>query len=332
MMYKSLYELAPEIAEKETVEMVIKESGPGLPPVGRYVFVESLCTETGCDCRNMMITVLHIETKQMVTRLRFCWEKPLFYKSIGLDFMEDELPGVFIDLGCHNFPYSKYFLDVFREMCYGKAPSKKETPYAQRLKQHYRQCHERIAEQDEAAVRLMIPQTYDPCPCNSGKKFKFCCQPIFYYITEAMCATQDGLHKKALEFMEKAAKLVGNTAEVLCRKAIVYSDFDRKLYAEYLQKCLEINPRHPRAYYLQGLDFKNKGDSAAAIEAYLKAIEYYPPTARYHLNEVYNNLGNVYYDIGEKDKAVAAWEKALEYSPKDMVAQANLREFGAVRR
>ena len=71
-----------------------------------------------------------------------------------------------------------------------------------------------------------IPDSYAPCSCNSGKKYKFCCKPIFREITECMCAAEDGKLSEALGWLEKARKVVGNTGEILCREAIIYSYFN----------------------------------------------------------------------------------------------------------
>ena len=99
-------------------------------------------------------------------------------------------------------------------------------------------------------------------------------------------------------------------------------------YAKYLQKCLEANPHHPRAHYLQAIELSKNDDYKGAIDAYLKSIQYYSPSDRYHLNEAYNNLANVYYNMGDQVKAVKAWKIALEYSPTDKFAQRNLQRFG----
>jgi tetratricopeptide (TPR) repeat protein len=329
MTFQSFQELLPEIAEDETRSITILQNAPGLPPAGQYMFIELFCNEIDCDCRNAMIVVFHVEKKQQVTRLRYCWESKSYYDRIHLDFKED-VPGVFVDFG-YSSPHSKYFANIFKQMCYDNMHSKNETEYAQRLKRHYRQFREQLKtnqRDDDEIAQEIIPQSYDPCTCASGKKFKFCCKPIFLYIMEAMCAAEDGLHEEALEWILKAEKIVGNTAEVLCRKAIIYSFTDKKKCAEYLEKCLEVNPQHPRAHYVLGILLNKTGDYEAAIAAYLKAISYYLSTDHYHLNEVYNNLANVYHEIGEHTKAVAAWKTALEYSPTDKMARMNLQKFG----
>ena len=40
-------------------------------------------------------------------------------------------------------------------------------------------------EQEECAKK-MIPDSYDLCPCASGKKYKFCCKKIFVEIMECL--------------------------------------------------------------------------------------------------------------------------------------------------
>ena len=142
-----------------------------------------------------------------------------------------------------------------------------------------------------------------------------------------MTAAESGNLKEALKWMDTARSKVGETAEILCRYAIVYTFFDTFKADEYLEKCLLSAPNHPRANYVKGIDLKEKGDIEGAIKAYKTAIKYYPSTDRYHLNEAWNNLGTAYYDVGQYLDAKVAWEKALVYLPEDPVATDNLNEF-----
>lgn len=172
----------------------------------------------------------------------------------------------------------------------------------------------------------MVPDSYDLCSCASGKKYKFCCKQIFREITLAMAAIEKGKTAEALEWISKAKAIAGETSEVLCRESIVYSFFDAKKSEEILNKCLLANPNHPRAYYLRGIDLSERGDLDGAIKAYETAIAHYPPSDQYHLNEVYNNLGTIYFDMGDMVKAKSAWEKALLYMPSDKITRQNLAE------
>jgi tetratricopeptide (TPR) repeat protein len=142
-----------------------------------------------------------------------------------------------------------------------------------------------------------------------------------------MAAAEEGDLKEALKWMDKARSKVGETAEVLCRYAIVYGFFDMTKADEYLDKCLVAAPHHPRANYVRGIELKEDGDIQGAIEAYKTAIKNYPPTDRYHLNEAWNNLGSAYYALGEYSDAKGAWEKALVYLPEDPVSKDNLNDF-----
>lgn len=182
-------------------------------------------------------------------------------------------------------------------------------------------------EVSEESIRLMIPDSYDLCPCASGKKYKFCCKKIFREITEAMVAAEEGNLIDALKWIDQARSIVGETSEVLCREAIVYSFFDRNKSNNILAECLKLHPQHPRAHYLRAITFKENGDLVNAIKSYEIAIANYPASDHFHLNETYNNLGTAFYEIGEHSKAKIAWEKALLYMPSDKMARRNLEEF-----
>ena len=170
----------------------------------------------------------------------------------------------------------------------------------------------------------MLPDSYDFCSCASGKKYKYCCKAILREITEAMVAAEDGNLKEALDWINKAKKIVGETAEVLCRESVVYSFFDMEKSNFLLGKSLELNPKHPRAHYLCGINFTQQGDNSSAINEYKIAIANYPETDHYHLNEAYNNLGTAFYAVGDLVNARIAWEKVVLFVPADDMARKNL--------
>jgi hypothetical protein len=176
-------------------------------------------------------------------------------------------------------------------------------------------------------ARAGIPESYDVCPCGTGKKYKFCCKPIHREVVFAMCAVEEGDFREALKWIKAAKDKVGDTAEIVCREAIVYSLQSEDDYKSKIRDALHRFPKHPRLHYLQGLNHKEAGLLKEAEAAYLAAIERYPPTDKYHLNETWNNLGTVYYDLGEFRLAKNAWEKALGYLPMDVTCKNNLFEF-----
>lgn len=180
---------------------------------------------------------------------------------------------------------------------------------------------------DIEAAKQSIPDPYDPCPCASGRKYKFCCKPIFREIMGAMTEAQDGRRDKALKYIEEAKKKVGETGEVLCREAIVHGFFGDDEDERLLDRCLELFPNHPRANYIKGLQLREKECLNEAIVFYKKAIANYPRTDRYHLNEAYNNIGTVYYELKDYGQAKEAWEQALFLLPSDRTVKKNLIEF-----
>ena len=136
-----------------------------------------------------------------------------------------------------------------------------------------------------------------------------CCKPIFREIMGAMMEAENGRKHEALKFIQEAKKRVGETAEVLCREAIVYSFFDKAESDRLLNLCLERFPNHPRANYIMGITLREKERYSEAIVYYKKAIESYPKTDRYHLNEAYNNIGTVYYDLKSYKEAKESWSR-----------------------
>ena len=176
-------------------------------------------------------------------------------------------------------------------------------------------------------ARAGIPESYDLCSCGSGKKYKFCCKPIFQEIVEAMCAFEDGHFTEALKWLEAAKKKVGETAEIVCREVIIYSVKSREEFSGRLREALKRFPKHPRLHYLLAIEHKEAGRFDEAATAYLAAIERYPSTDKYHLNEAWNNLGGVYHLLRNFSQAKGAWEKALMYMPMDVTCKNNLTEF-----
>lgn len=188
----------------------------------------------------------------------------------------------------------------------------------------YSHARDDVDADEIESAKQSIPDTYAPCPCASGKKYKFCCKPIFREIIGAMAEAEEGRKSEALKFIQEAKKRVGETAEVLCREAIVHSFFDEVESDRLLNRCLDRFPNHPRANYIKGLDSRKKGRFLEAITFYEKAIDNYPKTDRFHLNEAYNNIGTVYYELKNYKEAKESWERALFLLSSDRMVKGNL--------
>jgi tetratricopeptide (TPR) repeat protein len=206
-------------------------------------------------------------------------------------------------------PYTKDFSEGFKQFKYNQQPNFEE---------------EDVTQEE---LKAFVPETYGPCPCASGKKYKFCCQKTFKEITFAMCEAQEGNLDKALFHMKLAEEKMGLTAEILCRYAICWSFYDQKKFKEYLKKALAENPNHPRSNYIMGIESVAKKKYSKGIEFYQKAISNYPSEDRFHLNETYTNMGTAYFELGNFVMAKESWEKALVNLPTDRKTKENLVNF-----
>lgn len=207
-------------------------------------------------------------------------------------------------------PFTNKFSKSFRQFQMGNNPPNTQGPE-----------HDELSREE---VKAFTPDTYGPCPCASGNKYKFCCQKTFKDITFAMCAAQEGNLNEALFYMGQAELKVGSTAEILCRYGICWSFFDRKKSDEYMKKALNKNPNHPRTNYILGINAVEKKNYKRAVTCYMKAIENYPTEDKFHLNETYNNLATAHYELGDFKTAKESWEKALVLLPSDKMVVNNL--------
>ena len=131
---------------------------------------------------------------------------------------------------------------------------------------------------------------------------------------------------------------------------------------DLLKKEIQTNPRLPRPHYLLGAVYFDKGDMASAIPhfqnclgvdpnyapARVKLIQAYQKTGQSsqatrlieqsvksqqgHRSlsdsaESYNRLGTLYYQQGDMDKAIQAFENALKRSPHHKTAKQNLHQL-----
>jgi tetratricopeptide (TPR) repeat protein len=174
----------------------------------------------------------------------------------------------------------------------------------------------------------MALDAYSPCPCGSGKKFKWCCQPIHVQIDKAFQQDAQGQHESALRIMDEVVAQNPANPEALGRKAQLLYQNNRVEEAEAaLQKAIEINPRYPFGHLLQGIFRQQEGETAGALLLFRKAAEYYDPDARDQLGQVYGLIGESEFKLNRPVAARAALKMALHYLP----ANESLRQnFNAV--
>jgi tetratricopeptide (TPR) repeat protein len=172
---------------------------------------------------------------------------------------------------------------------------------------------------------------YSPCPCGSGKKFKWCCHPIAAEIERALIQDAEGQHEAALRLMDEVAGRHPDNPEVWGRKAQLLYQNDRVDDAEEaLQKAFDINPNYPFGLLLRGMFRFYEGEVPGALLLFRKAVEAYDPVARDALAQLYEYIADCELKLNRPVAAHAAFRIALRCRPdREEVRQALDRLFGA---
>lgn len=118
---------------------------------------------------------------------------------------------------------------------------------------------------------------YQPCPCGSGKKFKWCCQEFYGEIEHAEQLWDNNQREAALNLMQKLSQTHPHSTEVWGRYAEMLVDAQRVEEAEAaLDKAMDLNPRYVRGLVLRASLRHQNGDVETALSLYRKADEYAP--------------------------------------------------------
>jgi tetratricopeptide (TPR) repeat protein len=162
----------------------------------------------------------------------------------------------------------------------------------------------------------MAFDAYSSCPCGSGKKFKWCCQPIQVQIDKAFDLDGSGQHEVALQMMDQVVADNPGNPQAWGKKAQLLYQNDRVDDAENaLQKALEISPQYAFGYFLRGMFRYHEGEVTGALLLLRKAAELYDPQARDILGTVYSLIGECELKLNRPVAARAAFEMALKCQP-----------------
>jgi tetratricopeptide (TPR) repeat protein len=146
-------------------------------------------------------------------------------------------------------------------------------------------------------------------------------------------------YDKAIQYFSGAAKEDPRNAAAYKGLGYAYAyKGDRAKAAQYLQYSLQLNPNDAqlKAYAQQlgvpaGAGAAAGGAGGAGATAYQNGVRYLQgkqyPYAAYYFNQAtqaepnnakyWQGLGNAFYGQGSKEKAVAAWEKAVALDPSN---------------
>ncbi len=162
----------------------------------------------------------------------------------------------------------------------------------------------------------MALDAYSPCPCGSGKKFKWCCQPIHVDIDKAFQQEAAGQMEAALRSMEQITTDHPANPEAWGRRAELLYNAGRTEEAENaLQKAFDLNPTYPFGFLLRGSFRRAEGEIAGALLLFRKAAEHYDPEAKGLLAQIHTLIFDCEMKLNHPVAARAAAQLALRYNP-----------------
>ncbi|GIW79536.1 MAG: protein disulfide-isomerase [Gemmatales bacterium] len=166
----------------------------------------------------------------------------------------------------------------------------------------------------------MAHDPYDFCECGSGKKFKWCCQPIFVHVEKAYQRHAEGQREASLQLMDKIIASHSDNPEVFGRKAHLLILDDRLDEAkECLQKAFAINPNYPFGFQCEALIRLAENDIDEAVRLLWKAAEAFHPSSR-ALMDVYLTIFNLQKKQSHEFSAKTALALAARHDPsKDLL-------------
>jgi len=165
---------------------------------------------------------------------------------------------------------------------------------------------------------------YGPCPCGSGKKFKWCCQPIHVEIDKAFRQDEEGQHESALKIISAVVAQHPDNPEAWGRQAqLLYQNDQVEPAEKALDKALELNPNYPFGHFLRGTFRQYEGEIPGALVEFRKAAELYDPEARDILAQLYATIGDCEMRLNRPVAARAALEIGRRFRPTDE----NLQKF-----
>jgi tetratricopeptide (TPR) repeat protein len=170
----------------------------------------------------------------------------------------------------------------------------------------------------------MTPDPYAPCPCGSGKKFKWCCQPIYAGIHYAQEQAAAGQLEAALRTLEAMAREHAGNPEVWGQKArlLYYGQRKAEEAEAALQKAFDLNPNYPFGLLLRASFRFQEGELPGALLLARRAADAYDPEARDHLAEAYHIIFECERRRQRPLAARAALRLVTHYQPADEEARA----------
>lgn len=140
----------------------------------------------------------------------------------------------------------------------------------------------------------------------------------------SMMADKSGHIKEMLQMLRKAIALDPQSQPAYNALGYTLAERGENLpeARKLIARALELSPGNPFVLDSMGWVEYKMGRNAQALDLLQQAYEARPDP------EIGAHLGEVLWQLGQKDKARAIWRKAIERAPHDAMVQAVLRKYG----
>ncbi len=161
-------------------------------------------------------------------------------------------------------------------------------------------------------------EPYASCPCGSGKKFKWCCQPIYAGIQQAEEQFAAGQHEAGLKAMDKVCEQHPTQPHAWGKKAELLAGMGQIDAAEEaLEKAFAIDANYGFGLLLRARIRFEEGEVQGGLLLARKAAEAFSPEAREDLALLHKMIFQAEWQFRRPVAARQALETALVLAPAD---------------
>lgn len=178
----------------------------------------------------------------------------------------------------------------------------------------------------------MALDAYSPCLCGSGKKFKWCCAPIFEQVEKAFAQEHNKQHAVALSQMQQLTTQHGKNSAVWCYLAdllMMQNQFEEA--AKALEQALKLDSNNAKAHYLQGALFHEKQQISEALHHYRLAADACDPAASEMMADIHLGIAQCETIRHHPFAAKAALDVAHRCMPSNEAIQDYLNRYYGVK-
>lgn len=164
----------------------------------------------------------------------------------------------------------------------------------------------------------MALDPYSSCPCGSGKKYRWCCQPIDKDLRRALDLDANGQHDAALRLLNEVVADHAANPQAWGQKAeLLYRHGKLEEAEAALEQAFAINPHYPYGLLLQAIFRYQEGEVPGALLLARRAAEAYDPEARDYLAQIFGLIFECEMALNRPVAGREALRRVTQYAPAD---------------